>query len=63
MAQTEFVNTVILSERNEEPRRKQRGIGSNGSNNRSKLRGINPVEIKAMTIGAQNSDKQKEKRP
>jgi hypothetical protein len=27
---------------NEEPRRKQRGIGSNRSSNRSKLRGINP---------------------
>jgi hypothetical protein len=30
---------------NEEPRRKQRGIGSNRSSNRSKLRGINPREI------------------
>ena len=35
---------VVL--KNEEPRRKQRGIGSNRSSNRSKLRGINPREIK-----------------
>ena len=34
---------------NEEPRRKQRGIRSNRSNNRSKLRGINPIEIKCYT--------------
>ena len=32
----------LLESFDEEPRRKQRGIGSNRSSNRSKLRGINP---------------------
>jgi hypothetical protein len=34
--------STIPERDNEEPRRKQRGIGSNRSSNRSKLRGINP---------------------
>jgi hypothetical protein len=41
---------AYLDRCNEEPRRKQRGIRSNRSNNRSKLRGINPTEIKSVSL-------------
>jgi plasmid maintenance system antidote protein VapI len=50
----------------EEPRRKQRGIRRNRPANRSKLRGINPIEIKTsaefwmnlqMTYDLRNAEK------
>jgi hypothetical protein len=46
--QGETSRAVSETLQDEEPRRKQRGIGSNRSTNRSKLRGINPIEIKKL---------------